>query len=83
VKWRATIITAGVICAVAAGVERQAAMAGKLHEVHDRLTAKTAAAHGGSGPGAPTDQAARNGGTQTSAGTPDVTGNPAREVKSR
>src|SRR5690348_586787 len=64
-------------------LERQAAIAGKFHEVQERLTAKTAAADGGSGPNSPTDQAAGNGSTQTSAGTPDVTGNPARDAKSR
>jgi len=50
-------------------LERQAAMLGKLHEVHDHLIVKPAAAHGGSGPAAATAEAANSGNTQTSPGT--------------
>jgi len=64
-------------------LERQAAMAGKLHEVHERVIAKSAGAHAGSGPGARTARAAGNDGTQASTGSPDVIGAPARDVKSR
>jgi hypothetical protein len=45
-------------------LERQAVMLGKLHEVHEQLVAKSAAAHGGSGPGAATAQAARSANAQ-------------------
>jgi hypothetical protein len=39
-------------------------MLGKLHEGHQHLTDKPAAANGGSGPGAPAAQATRSGTTQ-------------------
>ena len=45
-------------------LERQAAMLGKLHEVHEQLFAKPAAAQGGSGPDAATAQAARSANAQ-------------------
>jgi len=64
-------------------LKRQAAIHGKQNEVHEHLIAKPAASHGVSGPGAPTAQAASDGNTQTGPGTPDVTGDPARHVKSR
>ena len=58
-------------------LERQEAMLGKLHEVHQHLTDKSAAANDGSGLGAPAAQAARSGNTQADPGTLDGTGDPA------
>ena len=57
-------------------LERQAAMLGKLHEVHRHLTDKSAPANSGSGPSAPTAQAPRRGNTQADAGTLDGTAIP-------
>ena len=51
-------------------LERQAAIHGKLHEVHEQLTAKPATASGVSGPGAPSAQTAGNGIPQTGLGAP-------------
>jgi hypothetical protein len=64
-------------------LERQAAVLGRFREFNEHLPGRQADANGVASPGAPTDQAARNATTQTSAGTPDITGNPARDVKSR
>jgi hypothetical protein len=78
-------------------LERQAAMAGKLQEVHERLTAKPAAANGAVGPGGPTAPPAgggeavagsgstqpSDGSTQTGPGTLDGTSDPAQHVRSR
>jgi len=55
---------------------RQAAMLGKLHEVHQHSTDRPAAANGGSGPGASAAQAAGSGNTQADPGTLDVTAIP-------
>jgi hypothetical protein len=52
-------------------LERQAAMLGKLHEVHQHPTDKPAAANGVSGSSAPTAQAAGSGNTQAGPGTLD------------
>ena len=57
-------------------LERQAAILGRLHEVHEHLTAKPATANGLSGPGAPTTQAPRSGNTQADPGTLDGTAIP-------
>src|SRR5215831_3055387 len=51
-------------------LERQAAIHGKVHEVHEHLIAKPAAAGAVSGTGAPDAQAARNGNAQTGLGAP-------------
>jgi hypothetical protein len=64
-------------------LERQAAMYGKLHQVHEHLIAKPAAAQGGSGPGAPTAQAAGDGNKEADLGTLKVTDDPAPHMKSR
>jgi hypothetical protein len=45
-------------------LERQAAITDKFREVRERRTDKSAAAHGASGPGASTTQAARSGNAQ-------------------
>ena len=47
--------------------EHQAAMYGKLREFNEHLAARQAAAHGGSGPGAPATPAASTGTTQAGA----------------
>jgi hypothetical protein len=52
-------------------LERQAAMAGKPHEIHQQLTDKPIAGNGVSGPGAPATEATRSGNTQADPGTPD------------
>jgi len=52
-------------------LERQAAMLGKLQEVHRHLTEKPAAANGVSGPTTPGAQATRSGNTQADPGTLD------------
>jgi hypothetical protein len=57
-------------------LERQAAMLGKLHEIHANLADKPAAANGVSGPGTPAAQAARSGNTQADPGTLDGPGDP-------
>ena len=49
-------------------LERQAAMLSRLHEIHRHLTDKPAAAHGGSGLGAPAAQAPSSGNTQADPG---------------
>jgi hypothetical protein len=64
-------------------LERQPAIHGKLHEAHEHLIAKPAAAHGVSGPGASAAQAARTGNTQAGPGTLDGTDDPARHARSR
>ena len=64
-------------------LERQAAAHGQLHDVHEHLIDTPAAASGFPDTRAPTAQAARNGNRQTGLGTPDVTGDPARHMKSR
>jgi len=46
-------------------LERQAVMLGKLHEVHEQLIGKPAAAHGGSGPDDATAQATKSANTQS------------------
>jgi hypothetical protein len=52
-------------------LEREAAIHGKLNEIHQRLTARPAAANGDSDSGAPTAQAATSGGPQAGSGTLD------------
>ena len=57
-------------------LERQAAILGRLHEVHQHLAATPAAASGVPGPGAPAAHAARSGNTQAGPGTLDGTAIP-------
>ena len=52
-------------------LERQAAVNGKLHEIHQHLMAKPAAASGVAGPAAPAAPAASSGNTQAGPGTLD------------
>jgi hypothetical protein len=64
-------------------LERQAALLGKFHEAHERLTDKPAGDNGVPGPDAPSAQADRSGKTQAGPGKLGVTDDPARHVKSR
>ena len=57
-------------------LERQAAIHGKVHEVHQHLIGKPAAANGIADPGAPAAQAARSGDTRADLGTLDGTDGP-------
>jgi hypothetical protein len=52
-------------------LERQAAVDGKLNEIHQHLMAKPAAAIGVAGPAAPAAPAASSGNTQAGPGTLD------------
>jgi hypothetical protein len=63
-------------------LERQAAMQGKIHEIHQNVVEGPAGASGASGPGAPAAAAARSGDLQAGSGLLDETGDPAH-LKSR
>jgi len=63
-------------------LERQAAIHGKLHEVHRHVVARPAA-NGAADPGAPAAPAARSGSTQNGLGTLDETGDPAQHIRTR
>jgi hypothetical protein len=52
-------------------LERQAAIHGKLNEIHQRLMAKPVAANHAAGPAAPVAPAASSGNAQAGPGTPD------------